>query len=129
MPFGSHRARGRSTYLHLRLCCGAVSQQFQRTYTVAVGDAQFQRFMAASQVAEARHSPFHPNQPHEALHEFGRLSQLHVQQHLHSQAHLDRFIAESRRPPMLPTWRRLPHHGRIKPKRQRSTLPRRLIVG
>jgi len=114
---------------HLSIYAGAVVEQVQRASAATIGDAHVLLPLAAAMGTKDRHVPIQPDQPKKALHESGRLSQRHAEQHNHRQTCLDRGVAEALLPTPLPARPKPLHHVGIKPDRQRSPLLQRFVIG
>ena len=109
----------------LRLYAGAVGQPPR----AQIGDSHSQGFLAPAKRAEIRHRPIETNQPQKALHNRGRLTERHAEEHLHRQARLDRGIAILWLPASLARRQRHPRHVRIEPDRQDAAMFQRFVLG
>lgn len=103
-----------------------IDQKVQWPLRAPVGNTHSQGFLAPAQRAEIRHRPVEADEPQKALHEPGRLTERHAEEHLHRQARLDRGIAILWLPASLARRRRHPGHIRIEPDRQGAALLQRV---
>lgn len=112
----------------LHLEASAINQEVQRSLRPAIGNVHRKGLLAAAQRAEIGHRSVKTGQLQQARDEPRCSPKLHPKEDFDRQAHLDGCSAVGLLAATPPGGRGFPLHRRIKPDRQRSTLPQRLVI-
>jgi hypothetical protein len=111
---------------HLDAC--AVHQQVRTRRGRHSADGDLQRLLAPAYRAVVRHRPVEPSQAQQALRHPHGPAQRQIEQALHTQAELDRLVAERLAARALATWLAMSVHVRIKPDEQRAACLEGFVV-
>lgn len=112
----------------LHLDASAINQEVQRSLRPVIGNVHCNGLLAAAQRAGIGHGPVETGQLQQARDESSRLPKRQAKEDFDRQAHLDGSSAVGLLAATPPGGRGFPLHRRIKPDRQRSTLPQRLVI-